>query len=109
MDKGFPVKFSNWIMTCVTTVLYSLLLNGGLTSPFTTKREIGQGDSMSLYLFVLDMEYLGRELGQLADTGDFNFHPRCRKLGSIYIYFADDLRIFCRADYVSVRLMEEAF
>lgn len=109
IDMGFPAKFISWIMNCVTTVSYSLLINGGLTKPFKAKRGLRQGDPMSPYLFVLSMEYLGRELEQLAKNGNFNYHPRCRKLKSIHVCFADDLLMYCRADLISVKLLNEAF
>lgn len=41
--------------------------------------------------------------------GNFNFHPRCRKLGVTHICFADDLLMFCRADLISVKLLHSAF
>lgn len=64
---------------------------------------------MSPYLFVLALEYLGRELNQLARNRNFNFHPRCKKLGSVHICLADDLLMYCRDDITSVRLLNEAF
>lgn len=63
---GFPSKFVGWIMSCITTVSYSLTMNGGLSKPFKGKRGIRQGDLMSPNLFVLTMEYLNRVLKQLA-------------------------------------------
>lgn len=64
---------------------------------------------MSPYLFVLLMEYMSGELDQLAWNGDFNFHPRFGKLGSIHIYFTDDLLIYYRDDLTSIKLLFEAF
>ncbi|KAK4726701.1 hypothetical protein R3W88_031618 [Solanum pinnatisectum] len=55
------------------------------------------------------MEYLGRELNQLSVNDNFNFHPRCRKLNSVHICFADDLLMYCRADLISVKFLNEAF
>lgn len=52
-------------MTCV---------NGGLTNPFQAKRGLRQGYPISPYLFVLSLEYLGRELQPLTKNGDFNYH-----------------------------------
>ncbi|XP_075100659.1 secreted RxLR effector protein 78-like [Nicotiana tabacum] len=109
IDLGFPFKFVQWIMACVTTMSYSLVLNGGLTKPFKGKRGTKQGDPMSPYLFVIAMEYLGRELRQLHKNGDFNFHPRCRNLNTTHICFADDLLMYCRADFESISILIFAF
>lgn len=53
-------------MECVSTVSYSLMLNEGLTKLFQARREMRQEDPMSPYLFVIAMEYLHREMQQLA-------------------------------------------
>ncbi|XP_019256292.1 PREDICTED: uncharacterized protein LOC109234680 [Nicotiana attenuata] len=47
-DLGFPKKFIHWVMECVTTVSYSLVLNGGLTKPFQAKRGIRFSDASGL-------------------------------------------------------------
>ncbi|XP_075086204.1 uncharacterized protein LOC142168927 [Nicotiana tabacum] len=44
---GFPFKIVQWIMACVTTVSYSLMLNGGLTPPFKGKGGIREGDPIA--------------------------------------------------------------
>ncbi|XP_019254595.1 PREDICTED: uncharacterized protein LOC109233241 [Nicotiana attenuata] len=96
-------------MECVTSVSYSLLLNGGLTAKFQARKGLRQRDPMSPYLFVLVMEYLNRSLKTLDQIPDFNYHPRCAKLKIIHICFADDLIMCCRADRVSIQLMLKAF
>lgn len=35
---GFPILFSTWIIQCMTTVTYSIVLNGQSTTPFTTRK-----------------------------------------------------------------------
>ncbi|XP_019242573.1 PREDICTED: uncharacterized protein LOC109222707 [Nicotiana attenuata] len=96
-------------MECVTTVSYSLTLNGGLTKPFPAKRGLRQGDPMSPYLFVIAMEYLQREMSTLAKQKEFRYHPKCKKLGVTHICFADDLLMFCKGDKKSITALQNIF
>ncbi|NP_063981.1 orf129a (mitochondrion) [Beta vulgaris subsp. vulgaris] len=41
-ELGFPSQFITWIMECVTTVSYSILLNGKPTTPFPSKKGVRQ-------------------------------------------------------------------
>nr|XP_016444107.1 PREDICTED: uncharacterized protein LOC107769412 [Nicotiana tabacum] len=77
---NFLEKFVKWIMSCISTVTYSIIINGSPTPPFTAKRGIRQGDLMSPFLFVLAMEYLTRLLRTLKSKPNFNYHPMCEKL-----------------------------
>ncbi|KAH0751734.1 hypothetical protein KY285_004882 [Solanum tuberosum] len=106
---AFPFKFVNWVMECISTVSYSLIINGGLTSLFQGRRGIGQGDPVPPYLFVLAMEYLQKELNVLNEIPQFKFHPRCKQFGLMHICFANDLLMFCKVDIDSIQLMQDAF
>lgn len=86
-------------MECVTIVSYSLVLNGGLTKPFQGKRGIRKGDPTSPYLYVIALEYLRRELALATSHPNFQFHPRCKKLGLVHIFFVDDLLIFLKSKH----------
>lgn len=35
--KGFPTKWRKWIMACITSVQYSILINGKLRGAYKTK------------------------------------------------------------------------
>ncbi|XP_059302283.1 uncharacterized protein LOC132054256 [Lycium ferocissimum] len=96
-------------MEYVSSVSYSLVLNGGLTDPFQGKRGIRQGDPMSLYLFVIAMEYVQRELVTLQKHKEFKYHPRCKKMEVVHICFADDLLMFCKTDVKSIQMLQGAF
>ena len=104
----FPSKFIGWIMECITSTSYSLTYNGSLHGFFKGKRGLRQGDPLSPYLFVLSLEYLSRNLGQLKENADFNFHPMCGSLKLTHLAFADDLVLFSRGDPKSVSLLMDS-
>ncbi|XP_021747408.1 uncharacterized protein LOC110713259 [Chenopodium quinoa] len=45
----------------------------------------------------------------MTGNPNFNFHPRCEKLGITHMMFADDLLLFSRADSTSIQLLLQAF
>ncbi|XP_015166936.1 uncharacterized protein [Solanum tuberosum] len=95
-ELQMPAKVIQWIMQCVTTITYSIQINGHITTPFKAKRGVRQGDPMSPYLFVLATDYLTRILKNLQKNPDFHYHPRCKKQNIVQLSFADDLLMFCR-------------
>nr|XP_016500683.1 PREDICTED: uncharacterized protein LOC107819114 [Nicotiana tabacum] len=67
-DMNFPEIFVRWIMVCISTVSYSIVINGKSSAPFTAKRGVRQGDPLSPFLFVIAMDYLSRLLKTLKDN-----------------------------------------
>jgi hypothetical protein len=55
---GFADSFVHTVMRCVTTVSFSVRVNGNLSRPFRPSRGIRQGDPISPYLFLLCSEGL---------------------------------------------------
>ncbi|MDV3201135.1 MAG: reverse transcriptase domain-containing protein, partial [Sweet potato little leaf phytoplasma] len=67
----FPEKFRKWVMACIKSVSYSIIINGQNGARFYGSRGIRQGDPLSPQIFVLAMEILTRNI-QLA-TNHRNF------------------------------------
>ncbi|XP_070026553.1 secreted RxLR effector protein 78-like [Nicotiana sylvestris] len=91
---AFPDQFVIWIMACMETVTYTVMINGALIKPFEAKKGLRHGDPMSPFLFVLAMEYLTRSLKILNQNPDFNYHPKCAKMQILQLGFADDFLLF---------------
>lgn len=103
LELGFPYRYVQWVMVCLTTVEYIINVNGDLTEPFVGKKGIRQGDPISPYLVVICMEYLNRCLMELHGNKLFYFHPKCKRMGLTHVCFANNLLLFTRGDTQSVQ------
>ncbi|XP_042944508.1 uncharacterized protein LOC122278379 [Carya illinoinensis] len=96
---GFSNRWINLVMQCVTTVSYSLLINGSSQCSFIPTRGIRQGDPLSPYLFILVAEVLSSLMNHAESIKMIHGFPISRgKLSINHLFFADDSLIFCRAN-----------
>jgi len=59
MEKmGFDPRWVNWIMQCITSVSYRVVINGEPKGRIRPLRGIRQGDPISPYLFIVCTEAL---------------------------------------------------
>ena len=95
---GFDEKFVKWILECVSTVSFELLINGGKTGQFRPKRGLRQGDPLSPYLFILCQEVLSR----ILEKGfmEKNISGGKASIGNTpiaHVMYADDIVLFSKA------------
>ncbi|KAJ6980751.1 hypothetical protein NC653_024183 [Populus alba x Populus x berolinensis] len=105
---GIPHEMVNWIKICITTVHYTININGALHGFFKSTRGIRQGDPLSPYLFVLAMEGLNGILQQSVNSSNFKYHWRCQQNKITHLCFVDDLMMFCHADLESIIVLKSS-
>ena len=66
---GFGDRWRRWLKTCVSTVCFSVLINGSSVGFFGSSRGLRQGDPLSLLHFLLIMEVLSRILKKIEEGG----------------------------------------
>ena len=85
-------------MECVTTVSYSIMVNGEPKGLIKPSRGLRQGDSLSLYLFLFYAEGLNAILRQAVISGDIHGFSLCQNGPKLtHLFFADDCLIFYRS------------
>ena len=113
---GFGLKWKWWIKAYVTSVHFSVLVNGSPKGFFGSSRGLRQGDPLSLLLFLLIMEVLSRILKKTEE----NNLIRRFQVGAVnsvgvqisHLLFADDIILFCdasREQLLSIRLLLSCF
>ena len=98
---GFGEKWGRWMKACITTVRFSMLINGSPTGFFGSSHGLRQLDPLSPLLFLLVMEVLSRLLRRMEE-GDFlrGFQASPNVRGGLHVshlLFADDTILFCDA------------
>ncbi|CAN1812553.1 LINE-1 reverse transcriptase homolog [Linum perenne] len=109
LDKmGFLQRCIRWIRSCVTSPIFSVIINGEAKGYFKGERGLRQGDSLSPFLFNLVMEALSGMLRVVVGEGFLSgfFMDEGRQEGEMsHILYADDTVVFCEANEGQVRAL----
>jgi hypothetical protein len=99
---GFGIRWRRWIEACISSVQFSIVINGSPEGFFTSSRGLRQGDPLSPLLFLLVMEVLSRMLKKVESEGlikGFSAGSNgSNGLRISHLLYADDTILFCDAD-----------
>jgi hypothetical protein len=106
---GFGERWCTWIKHCISSVRFSVLINGSPFGFFGSSRGVRQGDPLSPFLFVLVMEAFSRMISAIYTRGLISgFSVGSREQDRVevsHLLFADDTLIFCGADASQINYM----
>ncbi|WMV57474.1 hypothetical protein MTR67_050859 [Solanum verrucosum] len=110
---GFGNTWIKWMRFCMTTVKFSVLINGSPTGFFPSERGLRQGDPLSPFLFILAME----GLSDMLKSAQVNNRIRGfivneeNSLGSSisHLQYADDTLVFCDAEKEQLKHLRVIF
>jgi hypothetical protein len=95
---GFGRQWIQLIKKCISSVSYSILINGEPHGRITPTRGIHQGDPLSPYLFILCTETFSSMLQKAERMGSLTGVPIARgRIRFNHLFFADDILVFCKA------------
>uniref|UniRef100_A0A2N9G7C7 Reverse transcriptase domain-containing protein n=1 Tax=Fagus sylvatica TaxID=28930 RepID=A0A2N9G7C7_FAGSY len=95
---GFDQKFVDLIYQCISTVQFTLLLNGTKSTSITPSRGLRQGDPLSPYLFILCADVLAKLINREVARGSITGVKLGVGAASITkLFYADDVLLFCGA------------
>ncbi|XP_074315228.1 uncharacterized protein LOC141651412 [Silene latifolia] len=98
MTMGFDGTWVNRVMDCVSSVTFSVLINGGPSRDFRPSRGLRQGDPLSPYLFLLCAEALSNMMRRAVENNTIHgirVSPTAPAIS--HLLFADDSIFFVRA------------
>lgn len=71
---GIHPKFLEWIKKCITTLSFTMCINGELKGYLKCSRGLRQGNLLSPYLFVIAMKVLSRIFKDMTTKKGFEYH-----------------------------------
>ena len=92
---GFHERWIGLTMRCITTVSYSVLINGVAHGNIVPSRGLRQGDPLPSYLFLLCADGFSSLINKAVRSHTMNGLSICRGCPMIsHLFFADDSLLF---------------
>lgn len=106
---GFPFIFIKRIMSCISDVPFSVLLNGSPSPFFSAERGLRQGCPLSPLLFLLVMEGLNRLIAAKHRRGRIKGIKITENCSLTHLLFVDDVLIFLNGSLADTSALQSVF
>jgi hypothetical protein len=97
IQTGFSLSSINWIMSCVVSSSFVVLINGETSPFFQSERGLRQGCPLSPLLFILVMESISLLLKKGQSEGSLTGVKVSRIVKILHLIFVDDILIMTKA------------
>jgi len=97
LQTSFSLQSTNWIINCVSTFSFVVLINGETIPFFQNGRGLRQGCPLSPLLFILVLEGLSLLLKKGRSEGKLIGVKVSRLVRILHLLFVDDVLIMTRA------------
>lgn len=101
----FPIIYVQWIMECVISPSFYLVLSGSLYGFIKGNKSLRQRNHLSPFLLVLCLKYFSKSLKAVIENSEFNYHPKYENLKISHLIFVDDLMLMSRGDVISIKII----
>jgi hypothetical protein len=93
---GFDIGFVRWVMGCISTTSFPVLINGATSPFFKEERGLRPGCPLSPLIFLLVTEGLSHFLKEAVRRGDLTGLILAPCINLTHLLFVDDILLFCR-------------
>ena len=94
----FNETFTGWIIACVSSMSFEVIVNGGKSESFKPSRGLRQGDPLLPYLFILGQEVLPRMIDhELKLKNVSSIKTSINGPTITHVMYADDVVLFSKA------------
>ena len=109
---GVPLVGVNWIMGCISSANFAVIVNGSPSSFFSASRGIRQGYPLSLLLFILVIEGLSLLIADAKRNGLIKGIKISEHLALTHLLFVDDGILFGMGtleDWIAFKVILDTF
>lgn len=105
---NFSPNWMHWILECVSTIHYTLLVNGSITQSFKPAKGLGQGNPLSTYLFLMCANIMSLALIKVENNKDIQGVKLGRNgVSFTHLLFADNSLLFFKRDNKSLTNIQQ--